>query len=78
MVASLDRNKIIPYKTKTKKFSIENKIFFKIPYNFNYLNLESFFNNFNLISNHLLNHKNKLINSIENILHKYDAFILND
>jgi hypothetical protein len=65
MEASLGRNKIIPYKTKTKKFSIENKIFFKIPYNFNYLNLESFFINFNLISNHLLNHKIKLINSIK-------------
>ena len=65
MVASLDRNKIIPYKTRAKKFSIENKIFFKIPYNFNYLNLESFFNNFNLNSNHLLNYKIKLINSIE-------------
>ena len=68
MVANLDREKIIPYKNISNTFSLENKLFFKIPYNFNYLNVENFFLNYfndsNIFSNFLKDYKLKLINSI--------------
>ena len=63
MVANLDRNSIIAYKNKDTPFAV-NKIFFKLSYNFNYLNLEkTFMNSYNNINSvkFLENRKLKLI-----------------
>ena len=66
MISNLDRNKIIPYNSnnKSKNFNLADTLFFKLPFNFNYLNVEKFFSsNFNSISL-FKNFKIKLINSI--------------
>ena len=68
MIANLDREKIIPYSNKSKKFDLSNKLFFKLPFNFNYLNVEKFFKNYfkdsNIFCDFLNNYNIKLINSI--------------
>ena len=68
MVAKLDRDKIIPYKKRQIKFDFSNKLFFKLPFNFNYLNVEKIFLNYfkdsNIFCEFLNNYKLKLINSI--------------
>ncbi len=47
MVRNLDRDKIIPYKKKQNNSDYFEKLFFKLPFNFNYLNVEKFFHNYN-------------------------------
>ncbi len=67
MVGTLDRESLIPYKPKDDSFS-KNTIFFKLPFNFNTLNLErAFSDSFSKISNSdfLLNQKLKLIFSMQ-------------
>ena len=68
LVANLDREKIIPYGNKSKKFDLINKLFFKLPFNFNYVNVDLFFKNYfkdsNNICEFLINYNIKLINSI--------------
>ena len=44
MVGSLDRDSILPYRDKRLNDFSKNTIFFKLPFNFNYLNLEKIFN----------------------------------
>lgn len=65
MVANLNRNEIIPYNKRVNSFLTDEKLFFKIPFNFNFLNLKSFFHNYKFTQNHLKNCNLKLINSIE-------------
>ena len=57
MISKLKREDILPYKEKNNKLDNCNFLFFQLPFNFNYINLDKFFFNFNnnsyLISNHL-------------------------
>ncbi len=67
MIAGLDRNKIIQYNLdkKASNFDFANNLFFKLPFNFNYINLEKFFSKYIVSSNCLFqNTKLKLLNSI--------------
>ena len=67
MISNLDRTKIISYNLnkKSKNFDFANNLFFKLPFNFNYINLERFFSKYIVISNDLFqNTKFKLLNSI--------------
>ena len=50
MISDLDRDKIIPYNLNKNKIDFFDKLFFKLPYSFNYLNLEKFFINYNKTS----------------------------
>ena len=43
MVGSLDRDSILPYRDKRLNDFSKNTIFLKLPFNFNYLNLEKIF-----------------------------------
>ena len=68
MVGSLDREDILPYRDKKFNDYTKNTIFFKLPFNFNYLNLEKLFNDsFKLVSksNFLENFKLKLIYTMQ-------------
>ena len=47
MISDLDRDKILPYKNKQNKADFFEKLFFRLPFNFNYLNLDKFFYNYN-------------------------------
>ena len=68
LIANLDREKIIPYSINAIKFDTTKKLFFKLPFNFNYLNVEKFFSNYfkdsNIFCDYLRNYNIKLINSI--------------
>ena len=69
MIGDLNRDDIINYKTKNAKtFDFKSTLFFKIPFNFNFLNLEkTFSDSFNIIKNNnnsLSNIKFNLINSM--------------
>ena len=69
MISNLDRNKIIQYKDKRiAKFDNIKTLFFQLPFNFNYMNIEKFFLNFNLnssfFSNFLQNCNLRLINKM--------------
>jgi hypothetical protein len=74
MVSELDREQILPYKMKSNSFDYFENIFFKLPFSFNYLNVDRFFQNYNKDSNYFssfLNfYKVKLIYSMDNNLSK--------
>ena len=68
MVGDLYREKILPYKDKKKNSFAKNTLFFKLPFNFNYLNSEKIFNDsFKLISrsNFLESIKLKLVYTMQ-------------
>ena len=65
MIASLNRDEIIPYKIRERNFVTEDKLFFKIPFNFNFLNLKNFFNDYKFLSDYNKNCTLKLVNNIE-------------
>ena len=66
MISNLDRNKIIPYnsKNKSKNLNFANNLFFKLPFNFNCLNIEKNFSSSYMPNIIFKNSKLKLINSI--------------
>ena len=69
MVGNLNRNILIKYKDKNQKIDFVKTIFFQLPFNFNYLNLEKFFFNFKFKDN--LSYLNvKLINNMSPNLSK--------
>ena len=74
MVSNLDRNSIIPYKKKLNKFDFYENLFFKLPFNFNYLNVEKFFQKYNkdsdCFSSFFNNYSLKLIYSMNSNLSK--------
>jgi predicted GIY-YIG superfamily endonuclease len=51
LIGNLDRESILPYKTKNNKYDNIKTLFFQLPFNFNYINVEKFFNNFITNSN---------------------------
>ncbi len=74
MVSDLNREQILPYKQKVSSFDYFENLFFKLPFSFNYLNVEKFFHNYNKNSDYFssfLNYYNvKLIYSMDNNLSK--------
>ena len=74
MVRYLDRESILPYKKKHNKFDFYENLFFKLPFNFNYLNVDKFFHNYNkdsvCFSSFFNNYSLKLINSMNSNLSK--------
>ena len=74
MISDLDRDKILPYKNKQNKADFFEKLFFKLPFNFNYLNLDKFFYNYNKDSDYFSsffnNYNLKLIYSMNSNLSK--------
>ena len=43
LIGSLDRDSILPYKTKNNKYDSMKTLFFQLPFNFNYINIEKIF-----------------------------------
>ena len=74
MVSNLDRDQILPYKPKISSYDYFENVYFKLPFSFNYLNVEKFFQNYNKDSNYfssfLNNYNVKLIYSMDNNLAK--------
>ena len=74
MVGDLNRDKLIPYKSKQNNFDFFEKIFFKLPFSFNYLNVEKFFYNYNkdsdCFSSFFENYRVKLLYSMNSNLSK--------
>lgn len=68
MVGDIDRDKLIPYKIKDNNI-FRNSVYFKMPFDFNYMNLEQVFRSSfeNISSNNNFNNKSIItLNSMQN------------